>query len=78
MSQFAINITSSLHHSFQLHHQYFPSLQSYGGHYVPWLANAVVEYNNKSPSQPINIQGFMVGNPWTDPASDNWGAATFW
>ena len=26
----------------------------------------------------INLQGFMVGNAWTDPATENRGAADFW
>lgn len=52
--------------------------ESYGGHYVPWLARAVLEHNSESPSNTINLQGFMVGNAWTDPFYDNKGAVTFW
>ncbi|CAI8034736.1 Serine carboxypeptidase 24 [Geodia barretti] len=52
--------------------------ESYGGHYVPWLARAVLEWNSMSPANPINLKGFMVGNAWTDPLYDNRGAATFW
>jgi serine carboxypeptidase-like clade 2 len=52
--------------------------ESYGGHYVPWLARAVLEWNSMSPANPINLKGFMVGNAWTDPFYDNRGAATFW
>lgn len=55
----------------------FP-FQSYGGHYVPWLARAIIEWNDQSPANPINLKGFMVGNAWTDPLYDNRGAATFW
>ena len=55
-----------------------PPPQSYGGHYVPWLARAVIQYNDHSPPNPINLKGFMVGNAWTDPKYDNYGAATFW
>jgi serine carboxypeptidase-like clade 2 len=52
--------------------------ESYGGHYVPWLARAVIQWNDQSPANSINLKGFMVGNAWTDPLYDNRGAVTFW
>lgn len=65
--------------------------ESYGGHYVPSFANAVVDGNaaiaaGKQPAtstpianpQHINIQGFLVGNAWTWAPLDNAGAAIDW
>lgn len=52
--------------------------ESYGGHYVPLISAAVLDYNSMGPKTPINIKGFLVGNPWTDPYSDNLGTTTFW
>ena len=46
------------------------------GHFIPLLAEAVLEYNDNLPSgaQPIPLEGYAVGNAWTDPALDNAGA----
>ncbi|DBA70172.1 TPA: hypothetical protein ACH3X2_012218 [Trebouxia sp. C0005] len=55
--------------------------ESYGGHYVPNLALQVLEGNKKAAkgsSNSINLQGFLVGNAWTDPGFDNEGAVDFW
>ncbi|CAL5224857.1 g7615 [Coccomyxa viridis] len=53
--------------------------ESYGGHYVPNLALAVVKFNEVADaSDRINIKGFMAGNAWTDPVEDNKGAVDFW
>ena len=57
---------------------YLHPTQSYGGHYVPWLAKAVLDYNTGKPQNPINLKGFMAGNPWTDTYSDNSGTASYW
>ncbi|XP_027151673.1 serine carboxypeptidase-like 25 isoform X2 [Coffea eugenioides] len=51
--------------------------ESYAGHYVPQLANAIVDYNSKS-KNPINLRGFMVGNAVTDNYYDNLGTVTYW
>lgn len=51
--------------------------ESYAGHYVPQLANAIVGYNSKS-KNPINLRGFMVGNAVTDNYYDNLGTVTYW
>eukprot|EP01114_Cavostelium_apophysatum_P010762 TRINITY_DN2487_c0_g1_i1.p1 TRINITY_DN2487_c0_g1~~TRINITY_DN2487_c0_g1_i1.p1 ORF type:complete len:455 (-),score=74.19 TRINITY_DN2487_c0_g1_i1:20-1384(-) len=54
--------------------------ESYGGHYVPELADRIL-YGNKN-LQPgdiyINIEGFMAGNPWTYMPIDNYGAVFYW
>eukprot|EP01112_Ceratiomyxa_fruticulosa_P009891 TRINITY_DN2595_c0_g4_i1.p1 TRINITY_DN2595_c0_g4~~TRINITY_DN2595_c0_g4_i1.p1 ORF type:complete len:458 (+),score=77.75 TRINITY_DN2595_c0_g4_i1:73-1446(+) len=52
--------------------------ESYGGHYVPNLAQRIVQGNNAKEGQPINFQGFMVGNAWTYSAIDNYGAIFYW
>lgn len=55
--------------------------ESYGGHYVPNLALQVLEGNKKAEHgarDSINLQGFLVGNAWTDPGYDNEGAVDFW
>ncbi|XP_019647840.1 PREDICTED: putative serine carboxypeptidase-like 23 [Branchiostoma belcheri] len=51
--------------------------ESYAGHYVPNLASHIVSYNTVKPGS-INLEGFMVGNAWTDPDLDNAGATFFW
>jgi carboxypeptidase C (cathepsin A) len=48
--------------------------ESYGGHYVPQLAWTILNENSKGGAQQINLQGFLVGNPWTDDNID--GAST--
>ncbi|MCO5573360.1 hypothetical protein L7F22_027129 [Adiantum nelumboides] len=54
--------------------------ESYAGHYIPTLARVIVR-GNKNPSSHrfhINFKGFAVGNPWTDPYSDNLGTTEFY
>lgn len=43
------------------------------GHYIPLLAQAILEYNSALPdgAEPIPLEGYAVGNGWTDPALDN-------
>ena len=48
------------------------------GHYVPNLAWEIVQGNRQDDESPINLQGFLVGNAWTDPDIDNEGAVDFW
>jgi len=54
--------------------------ESYGGHYVPNLALEVTQHNEDSANaeRSINLQGFLVGNAWTDADTDNEGAVDFW
>ena len=43
--------------------------ESYGGHYMPTLADQIIQYNEqaeKSNTQKLAFQGFAVGNPYTD------------
>ena len=55
--------------------------ESYGGHYVPTLAKAILDGNvglaQGAPGY-INLEGIMVGNAWTNAAMDNQGAADHW
>jgi len=45
---------------------FYISSESYGGHYMPQLAKYIVQHNDGS----INFQGFLVGNPYTDPVEN--------
>lgn len=41
--------------------------ESYGGHYVPMWAKEIIEYNKLHCNAfKINLQGFLVGNPYID------------
>lgn len=42
--------------------------ESYGGHYMPTWADAIMNYNDaqKYSQDKINFKGFAVGNPYTD------------
>ena len=55
----------------------FPS-QSYGGHYVPYLTEAIVEYNKQAPPRPINLQGFLALSPITHSPDDSRGSLDYW
>lgn len=48
--------------------------ESYGGHYVPNLAKAIVDHNAVAGAVQINLQGFLVGNAWTNAKDDNTGS----
>ena len=50
------------------HSRLFITSESYGGHYMPTLANEIINYNDEQTYSPmrINFQGFAVGNPYTD------------
>jgi serine carboxypeptidase-like clade 2 len=45
------------------------------GHYVPNLSKAILD---RGVTNMLNLQGFMVGNAWTDAPIDNKGAAFYW
>ena len=50
------------------------SSESYGGHYMPQLAEEILKRNDQvrvDKSAPvINLAGFLVGNPFTDASSN--------
>jgi cathepsin A (carboxypeptidase C) len=46
---------------------FFVTGESYGGHYVPAVANRIFTGNNQNLGNFINIQGLAIGNGLTDP-----------
>ena len=36
--------------------------ESYGGHYIPAWADAILDYNDANPISPINLVGVLIGN----------------
>lgn len=57
---------------------FFVSGESYAGHYIPNLAAKILQENKKAGRTIINLKGLLVGNPWTDPKSDDAGMTDFW
>ncbi|XP_078433607.1 serine carboxypeptidase II-2-like [Wolffia australiana] len=51
--------------------------ESYAGHYVPQLAQAIVRSGKLSSDPSINLKGFMVGNALTDDFRDHLGVFQF-
>ncbi|KAG4204718.1 hypothetical protein ERO13_A04G058500v2 [Gossypium hirsutum] len=51
--------------------------ESYGGHYVPQLSQAIVRYNKATNGKAINLKGYMVGNALTDDYHDHLGQFQF-
>ncbi|XP_024967865.1 serine carboxypeptidase II-2-like [Cynara cardunculus var. scolymus] len=47
--------------------------ESYAGHYVPQLSQAIVRHNKANVESPINLKGYMVGNALIDDYSDHIG-----
>jgi serine carboxypeptidase-like clade 2 len=52
--------------------------ESYGGHYVPSFAAAIVAGNAAGGATHLPLVGFAVGNAWTVAELDNTGAVDFW
>lgn len=58
---------------------FYISGESYGGHYVPTTALAIVEHNTlNAGADDINLQGILAGNAWTLPGADNLGIVQTW
>lgn len=51
--------------------------ESYGGHYVPQLSQAIVRNNSAIKERTINLRGYMVGNALTDDYHDHLGVFQF-
>ncbi len=41
--------------------------ESFAGTYIPYIATAILNQNNKPDSQNINLSGILIGNGWMDP-----------
>lgn len=41
--------------------------ESYAGHYIPSITNAILTYNNNATSKKIPLSGAGIGDGWTDP-----------
>jgi len=71
-TQMAVDMYSFLQQFFTMYPQYamldfYIIGESYGGHYVPALAAAVVTGNAQITNVYINLVGIGIGNGWTDP-----------
>lgn len=51
--------------------------ESYAGHYVPQLSQAISRYNSATNEKTINLKGYMVGNALTDDYHDHLGLFEF-
>ncbi|XP_047311374.1 serine carboxypeptidase II-2 [Impatiens glandulifera] len=51
--------------------------ESYAGHYVPQLSQAIVNHNSATGENIINLKGYMVGNALTDDHHDYLGVFQF-
>ncbi|XP_030954931.1 serine carboxypeptidase II-2-like isoform X1 [Quercus lobata] len=51
--------------------------ESYAGHYVPQLSQAIVRYNTALKEKAIKLKGYMVGNALTDDHHDHLGIFQF-
>ncbi|XP_050213164.1 serine carboxypeptidase II-2 [Mercurialis annua] len=51
--------------------------ESYAGHYVPQLSQAIVRHNKETKGRTINLRGYMVGNALTDDYHDRLGVFEF-
>jgi len=54
--------------------EFYIAGDSYAGHYVPQLANVILEEAKKvSKENYINFKGILIGNAYMDGDTDNWG-----
>lgn len=54
----------------RLDNEFYISSESYGGHYIPQLAKKIIE-RMATPGFDIRFKGFLVGNPWVDPFTND-------
>ncbi|KAL3824664.1 hypothetical protein ACJIZ3_020693 [Penstemon smallii] len=52
---------------------FYLSGESYAGHYVPQLSQAIVKHNRKNGEEIINFKGFIIGNALIDDFHDHLG-----
>ncbi|GLJ38151.1 hypothetical protein SUGI_0776740 [Cryptomeria japonica] len=58
-------------------HDFYIAGESYAGHYVPQLAELLYDRSGSLSKHPINLIGFIVGNPETDDSYDYEGIADY-
>ncbi|KAJ0246206.1 hypothetical protein HA466_0177650 [Hirschfeldia incana] len=58
-------------------HDFFLTGESYAGHYIPQLADAIHSYNRKSSGFKINVKGIAIGNPLLKLETDTSAAYEF-
>nr|XP_023913545.1 serine carboxypeptidase 24-like [Quercus suber] len=58
--------------------EFYIAGESYAGHYVPQLAEKIVEYNKALLQPAFNLKGFIVGNADFDHYYDKIGVITYW
>ncbi|KAM7472901.1 hypothetical protein LguiA_011084 [Lonicera macranthoides] len=58
--------------------EFYVTGESYGGHYVPQLSQAIVKHNSINGERTINLKGYMVGNALTDDYYDQFGMFQFY
>jgi len=52
--------------------------ESYAGHYIPELAQLIVNRNKGAKNPTINLKGILMGNPLVDDYNDNKGMRDYW
>lgn len=52
--------------------------ESYAGHYIPQLAQLIVNRNKGTKTPIINLKGILMGNPLVDDYNDNKGMREYW
>lgn len=53
--------------------EFYLTGESYAGHYVPQLAQAIKRHHEATGDKSINLKGYMVGNALTDDFHDHYG-----
>ncbi|XP_024031006.1 serine carboxypeptidase II-2 [Morus notabilis] len=57
--------------------EFYIAGESYAGHYVPQLSQAIVRHNSATKETSINLKGYVVGNALTDDHNDHLGVFQF-
>eukprot|EP01083_Nonionella_stella_P007795 22426_1 len=57
---------------------FYITSESYGGHYMPTLAQQITLGNHAGNKPYVNFKGFFVGNPYTNPVENEKGQYDTW